>query len=63
MKDTPIPHRKIEQLKRVLKSHRAAIDFDKEFIMKFDARDGFDIKEVSRTWKKPAAVKSEKKKK
>jgi hypothetical protein len=61
MKDTPIPHRKIEQLKKVLKSHRAAIDFDKEFIMKFVARDGFDIKEDLD--KKPAAVKSEKKKK
>jgi len=62
MYGTPIPHRKIEQLKKVLKSHRAAIDFDKEFIMKFVARDGFDIKEVGLD-KKPAAVKSEKKKK
>jgi len=25
MKDAPIPHRKIEQLKKVMKSHRAAI--------------------------------------
>ena len=62
MYGTPIPHRKIEQLKKVLKSHRAAIDFDKEFIMKFVARDGFDIKEVGLD-KKPAAVKSEKKNK
>ena len=62
MNGTPIPHRKIEQLKKVLKSHRAAIDFDKEFIMKFVARDGFDIKEVGLD-KKPAAVKSEKKNK
>ena len=62
MYGTPIPHQKIEQLKKVLKSHRAAIDFDKEFIMKFVARDGFDIKEVGLD-KKPAAVKSEKKNK
>ena len=43
-KDSPIPHRKIEQLKKVMKSHRAAIDFDKKFVMTFVQKDGFDIK-------------------
>jgi len=32
--DSPIPHKRIETLKKILKSHRAAIDFDKGFIMK-----------------------------
>ena len=45
-KGTPIPHRKIEQLKKVMKSHRAAIDFDKGFVLKFVAEDDFDIKEA-----------------
>lgn len=30
----PIPHKRIETLKKMLKCHRAAIDFDKGFIMK-----------------------------
>jgi hypothetical protein len=59
MKDAPIPHRKIEQLKKVMKSHRAAIDFDKSFVLSFVAKDGFDIK--NDLDKKPAAIKAEKK--
>jgi len=61
MKDAPIPHRKIEQLKKVMKSHRAAIDFDKSFVLSFVAKDGFDIK--NDLDKKPAAIKAEKKRK
>ena len=30
----PIPHKRIEMLKKMLKCHRAAIDFDTGFIMK-----------------------------
>ena len=38
-----------------MKSHRAAIDFDKGFVLKFVAQDDFDIKEDLD--KKPAAKK------
>ena len=61
MKKTPIPHRKIEQLKKVLRSHRAAIDFDKQFIMKFVDSNGVDLSKDLDS--KLPAVKSEKKRK
>jgi len=48
-------------LKKVMKSHRAAIDFDKSFVLSFVAKDGFDIK--NDLDKKPAAIKAEKKRK
>ena len=42
--DAPIPHKRIETLKKILKCHRAAIDFDKSFIMTTVYAKGFDIK-------------------
>lgn len=42
--DAPIPHKRIETLKKVLKCHRAAIDFDKSFIMKTVYAKDFDFK-------------------
>ncbi|KAL7492038.1 hypothetical protein ACHAWT_001297 [Skeletonema menzelii] len=53
-KGTPIPNRKIEQLKKVMKCHRAALDFDKGFLMTFVTGDGFDYSDLD---KKPPATK------
>ena len=42
--DAPIPHKRIEMLKKILKCHRAAIDFDKAFITRAVYSKDFDIK-------------------
>ena len=42
---TEITHYKIENMKKIIKSHRAALDFDKEFIMKSITVDGFNFDE------------------
>ena len=42
--NAPIPYKRIETLKKILKSHRAAIDFDKSFIMQTVYAKDFDYK-------------------
>ncbi len=37
---------KIENMKKVLKSHRAALDFDKSFIMSSITADDFNFEEI-----------------
>ena len=43
--DQQISHKRIEYMVRQIKSHRAALDFDKEFIMKSVTASGFEFKE------------------
>ena len=40
-----ISHQRIENMMKMIKSHRAALDFDKEFIMKSVKASNFDFKE------------------
>lgn len=42
--DAPIPHKRVETLKKILKCRRAAIDFDKGIIIKTVCAKDFDIK-------------------
>ena len=44
---TEITHSMIEKMKKVISSHRAALDFDKGFLEKIVSAEGFDlVKEV-----------------
>lgn len=49
---TEITHKMIEKMKKVISSHRAALDFDRGFLNKVITAEGFDL---------VAEVKSEKK--
>ena len=40
-----ITHLNIENMKKAIKSHRAALDFDKEFVIKSISVEGFSFKE------------------
>ena len=42
--ETPISHHKIEAMLKVVKSHRAALDFDSHFVFKTACVDGFSFK-------------------
>ena len=48
---------KIENMTKIIKSHRAALDFDKEFIMKSVTASNFDYKEEVEVQKKMAGTK------
>ena len=43
--DQQISHKRIEYMVREIKSHRAALDFDKAFIMKSVTASDFEFKE------------------
>ena len=43
--DNEITYNKIESMKKIYKAHRAALDFDKSFIMKSITADDFNYEE------------------